>query len=35
MKIIVLHDYYTGEPVIIKVDTVSAVRKLRDMLSKH
>ena len=31
MKIIVLHDKYTDEPVIIKVDTISAVRKLRDM----
>lgn len=31
MKIIVLHDKYTDEPVIIKVDTISAVRKLRDI----
>lgn len=31
MKIIVLHDYFTGEPIIIKVDAVSAVRKIRDM----
>lgn len=31
MKIIVLHDYFTGEPIIIKVDAVSAVRKIREM----
>lgn len=31
MKIIVVHDYYTGEPAIIKADAISAVRKLRDM----
>lgn len=30
MKIIVLHDRYSNEPVVIKVDAITAVRKVKD-----
>ena len=30
MKIIVLHDRYSNEPVVIRVDAITAVRKVID-----
>lgn len=30
MKIIVLHDRYSNEPIIIRVDAITAIRKEKD-----
>jgi len=30
MKIIVLHDRYSNEPIIIRVDAITAIRKVID-----
>lgn len=30
MKIIVLHDRFSNEPVVIRVDAINAIRKVKD-----
>jgi len=30
MKIIVLHDRYSNEPVVIRVDAIDAIKKVKD-----
>lgn len=30
MKIIVLHDRYSNEPIVIRVDVINAIKKVKD-----
>lgn len=35
MKIVVLHDKYSNEPIIVKVDAITMIRKIADITDEN